>query len=96
MNHIAMQISSLCAKILQPHQNFVQHIVRYSNKIREAGKAKENVHFLKQQRAQLKELQKKIALKKDEIKKKINNLDSQIEEIKKKNRREKKKEEDQN
>ncbi|ALC42496.1 maker123 [Drosophila busckii] len=72
-------------RILQPQQMCLQQISKYSEKIRDAGKAKENVHFLKMQREQLKELRKKILKERELLKDKISELDKQIEDIKKKN-----------
>lgn len=74
-------------KMLQPSQNNIQHIIQYSDKIREAGKAKENVHFLKLQREQLKELRTKILKEKQLIKEKIDELDKKIKTVEKKNER---------
>ncbi|XP_034479955.1 uncharacterized protein LOC117785821 isoform X2 [Drosophila innubila] len=77
-------------KLLQPQQLCCQQMIKYSEKIYEAGKAKENVHFLKEQREHLKELRSKIIKERDLIKEKMNQLDEQIESIKKKNTERKK------
>ncbi|TDG51560.1 hypothetical protein AWZ03_002020 [Drosophila navojoa] len=62
-----------------------QQLLKFSNQIYEVGKAKENVHFLKMQREQLKELRQKILKEKEVIKDRIQQLDKQIESIKRKN-----------
>ncbi|KAL7737052.1 hypothetical protein ACLKA6_005273 [Drosophila palustris] len=77
--------------MLQPSPNFIQQLTPYSDKIHEAGKAKENVHFLKLQRQQLKELREKILRERELIKEKIDELDEKIKTMKKKDQGEKEK-----
>ncbi|EDW09436.1 uncharacterized protein Dmoj_GI19034 [Drosophila mojavensis] len=62
-----------------------QQLLKFSSQIHEAGKAKENVHFLKMQREQLKELRQKILKEKEVIRDRIQQLDKQIDSIKRKN-----------
>ncbi|KRF80378.1 uncharacterized protein [Drosophila virilis] len=83
-----LTVSAFLAKnlrLLQPQQVYCQQVIKYTERIRETGKVKESVNFLKMQREQLKELRTKILKERDVIKDRIEQLDKQIDSIKKKN-----------
>ncbi|XP_064543863.1 uncharacterized protein LOC135432227 [Drosophila montana] len=83
-----LTVSAFVAKnlrLLQPQQLYCQQVIKYTERVREVGKARESVHFLKTQREQLKDLRGKILKERDLIKERIEELDKQIDSIKKKN-----------
>ncbi|XP_023177329.1 uncharacterized protein LOC111603809 [Drosophila hydei] len=88
MTPIHKFLSSFVARtprLLKSSSICCEQFVRFSKTIFEAGKAKENVHFLRMQREQLKDLRQKILKEKDVIKDRIEQLDKQIDSIKRKN-----------